>query len=49
VLVQPDMGRALKEHVLEQVRESGSAGSLICGSDMIPEIHRHDGRGVVLG
>src|SRR2546423_7916490 len=49
MFVRTDMGRSLEEHVLEKMREPGAAGSLVRRSDMIPEIHRHDWRGVVFG
>ena len=48
MLVRGDVGRALKEHVLEQVREAGASGPFVGGADVIPEVHRDDRRRVVL-
>jgi hypothetical protein len=42
------MRRTLKELVLEQMCESGSTGSFVRGSDVVPQIHRHNWRRVVL-
>jgi hypothetical protein len=39
--------RALEKHVLEEMRKSGSAGSLICRADVVPQIHCHDWRRVI--
>ena len=49
MFIRPDMRRALEEHVLEQVRESGPPGSFIRGADVVPKIHCDNRRGVVLG
>ena len=49
VLVRFDVGRALKEHVLEQVREAGAPRRLVGRPDVIPEVHGDDRRRVVLG
>jgi hypothetical protein len=35
--------------MLEEVRKSGSAGLLIGGTDVIPEVNRHDRSGMILG
>jgi hypothetical protein len=43
------MRRALKKHVLEQMCESGPARFLVCRPDMVPEVHRDDWRGMILG
>ena len=43
------MRRTLKEHVLEQVSESGAAGLLVGGSDMVPEVDCHDRGCVIFG
>ena len=32
--------RALEHHVLEQVREAGTAGPSLAGPDVVPEVHR---------
>ena len=39
---------AVEHQVLEQVGESGVAGPLVLGPDVVPHVHRHDGRLVVL-
>ena len=49
MLVRADVLRALEEHVFEQVSKSGTARPLVGRSDVVPEIHRNDRRGVVLG
>ena len=49
VLVRRDVGRALEEHVLEQVSEPGATGTLVGRADVVPEIHRDDRRGVIFG
>src|SRR6185312_9221125 len=38
MLVRANVGRSLKEHVLEQMREPRAAGPLVRRPDMIPEI-----------
>src|SRR4051812_5175087 len=48
VLVGSDVLRTLKQHVLEQMRESRSSGFLVRRSDVIPEIHCHDRGGMIL-
>jgi hypothetical protein len=47
VLVRGDVGRALKQHVLEQMGEPGSPFALVRRSDVIPEVHRNQRNGVV--
>jgi len=42
MFVRADVSRSLKEHVLEQVGKAGPALALVCGSDVIPEIHGDD-------
>jgi hypothetical protein len=49
MLVRANVCRPLEKHMLEEVRESGSAGPLIGGTHMIPEINRHDWSGMILG
>ena len=49
MLVGADVGRALKEHVLEQMGKAGATGALVRRADVIPEIHGDDGCRVVLG
>ena len=44
-----DVLRALEHHVLEQVREPGAARPLVFRADVIPDLHVHDRRRVVLG
>ena len=34
--------------MLEQVRESGAAGALVLRADVVPDVHRHDGRLMIL-
>jgi hypothetical protein len=48
MLVRPDVCRALEEHVFKEMGESRSAGLLVRRPDVIPEVHRHDWRGVIL-
>jgi len=48
MLVRPDVCRALEEHVFEEMGESGSASLLIRRPDVIPEVHGHDWRGMIL-
>ena len=48
VLGLPDVGRALEHHVLEQVREPGLARDLVLGADVVPDVHGHHGREVIL-
>ena len=48
VLGLPDVRRALEHHVLEQVGEAGLARDLVLGADVVPDVHGHDGREVVL-
>ena len=43
------MRGTLKEHMLEQMRKAGPADLLIGGPHVIPEVHRHDWSGVILG
>jgi hypothetical protein len=38
----------LEHHVLEHVRETAPAGRIVFGTDVIPNLHRHDGRVVIL-
>ena len=33
---------ALEHEVLEEVREAGATRPLVLGSDVVPEVHRHD-------
>ena len=49
VLVGLDVGRALEQHVLEQVCEPGAARPLVRRADVIPQVHRDDRRGVIFG
>jgi hypothetical protein len=35
---------AIVHQVLEQMREAGSAGPLVLGAHVVPDVHRHDGR-----
>src|SRR4029077_1113916 len=48
MLVVAHMQRAGEQHVLEQMGEAGAPGPLVFGSHVVPEIDRHQGRGVVL-
>jgi len=48
VLVCADMLRALEEHVLKEMRKPGSLRSLICRTDVIPQIDRYDRSCLVL-
>ena len=47
VLAFADVFRALKHHVLEQVRESGAAGALVAAANVVRNVNRVDGRAVV--
>ena len=49
VLSLADVPRALEHHVLEQVGEAGLALDLVLRADVVPEVHRRDGREMVLG
>ena len=49
MLVRRDVGRALEEHVLEQMREPGAARTFVRRANMIPQVHRDERRRVVLG
>jgi hypothetical protein len=49
VFVRVDIGRALKQHVLEKVRESRAAFAFVRRANVIPQVHGDDGRRVVLG
>ncbi len=49
VLVGAHVRRALKQHVLEQMGEARSPRALIGRADVIPQIDRDDGRGVIFG
>ena len=49
MLVRGDVRRALEEHVLEEVREARAPAALVRRSDVVPQIHRDDWRGVILG
>ena len=49
MLVRLDVGRALEEHVFEQVRESRAAFALVGTADVIPEVHRHQRGDVIFG
>jgi hypothetical protein len=49
MLVRPYMRRALEKHMLEEMRESGSAGLFIRRPYMIPEVDSHNWCGVILG
>ncbi len=40
--------RALEHHVLEQVREAGAPRLLVLRPDVVPQLHVHDRRGVIL-
>ena len=44
----PDVRGALEHHVLEQVGEAGLARDLVLRADVVPDVHRRDGREVVL-
>ena len=41
--------RALEHDVLEEMGEPGLARDLVLGADVVPDVHRHDGRQMVLG
>jgi hypothetical protein len=43
------MRGTLKEHVLEQMSETGPADLLVGGSHVVPEVHGHDWGRVILG
>ena len=47
VVVGSDVLAALEEHVLEKVREAGSSGLLVLGTDVVPEIDRDERQGGV--
>jgi hypothetical protein len=49
VLVRAYLRGALKEHVLEEVSEARAPGALVGGAHVIPEVHRDNGCGVILG
>src|SRR5262249_36511684 len=49
LLVPGPVLRALEHQVLEQVGESASAGRLVRGSYVVPEVHPHGGQSVVRG
>ena len=49
VLIRTHVRGPLKEHVLEEVGESGAPGTFVGRTDVVPEIHGHDRRRVVLG
>ena len=49
MLVCLDVCRALKEHVLKEMGEARAPRPFVCRTDVIPEIHRDDWGGVVLG
>jgi hypothetical protein len=48
VLGLADMGRALEHDVLEEVGEARMPRLLVLGADVVPEVHRHHRREVVL-
>jgi putative heme iron utilization protein len=48
MLTRSHVRGALEQHVLEQVRESGPARLLVRRADVIPEVHSHDWRGMIL-
>jgi hypothetical protein len=48
MLVRADVCRPLKEHVLEQMREPGPTCLLVGRSHVVPEVHSHDWRSVIL-
>src|SRR6266550_1871046 len=48
VLALLHVGRALEHHVLEQVREARAARPLVARAGVVPHVHRHDGRRVIL-
>ncbi len=43
-----EMFAAVEHQVLEQMREAGPAGPLVLGAHVVPDVHGHDGRLVVL-
>jgi hypothetical protein len=49
VFVGSQVRGSLKEHVLEQVGETGPAHFLVGGSHVVPEVHGHDRSGLILG
>src|SRR5438128_7575258 len=49
VLIRADVGGSLEKHVLEQMRKASPSTALIRRADVIPEVYRYDGRGVILG
>ena len=48
VLIRGNVLRALKHHVLEQMRKAGAAGLLVGGADVIPEVDGDERQPVVL-
>ena len=48
VLVGADLRAPLKEHVLEQVRESRASGAFVRRAHVVPQVHCHDRRRMVL-
>ena len=48
MLVVADVLRTREQHVLEQVSETRPSRPLVFGADVIPEVDRHQRRGVVL-
>ncbi len=47
VVVRADVGAALEEHVLEKVSEAGASRTLVLGTDVVPEVDRHERQGGV--
>ena len=48
VAVGRQVAGALEHHVLEQVREPGAPGGLVRGTDVVPDVHRHERQAAVL-
>ena len=42
VVVRADVRAALEEHVLEEMGEAGPARALVLGTDVVPEVDRHE-------
>ena len=49
MFIRLDVGRALKQHVFEEMREAGAALAFIGAADVVPEIHGHQRGDMILG
>jgi len=49
MLIDTDVFGPLKQHVFEQMREACPPFALVSGTNMVPEIDRHDRRRAVFG